>query len=402
MTFFIIAAFLLIALVLVLLFRPYIWTSSEQPLSRRQFNAVIYKEELLRLEHERNIGLIDENIYTKNHLEMRQRLLQDVAADDMQAVSGSPKKTIISLIATLPLAALLLYLLWGSAANIDNIDTQKHLAQQDVEKMVCGLAAKLAQSPNDLKGWAMLGRSYKVLGRPVDAEQAYEHAGVYLESDAQLLADYADIAATNANGHFVGKPDQLIKKALKIDPENQMALWLAGTSAYNKADYKSAIQIWQRLATLLPSDSDDARLIQGSILEAQSKALLPALAKSTQLANDNQNHAAVSGVVVLDPQLKSNIKPDDVVMVIARDPNVRMPVAIMRIRAAELPVQFLLNDALAMTPDAPISALAQVTVEVRISKSGQAKAETGDLMSAMQQVKVGSANLKFIVDQIRP
>ena len=71
-------------------------------------------------------------------------------------------------------------------------------------------------------------------------------------------------------------------------------------------------------------------------------------------------------------------------------------------RAAELLIRFLLNDALAMTSDAHISGLAQVTVEVRISKSGQVKAKIGDLMSAMQQVKVGSANLKFIVDQIRP
>ena len=89
-------------------------------------------------------------------------------------------------------------------------------------------------------------------------------------------------------------------------------------------------------------------------------------------------------------------------MVIARAPGARMPVAIMRGKASDLPLRFVLNDALAMTPDALISNLSEATIEVRISKSGQAKAEPGDLYSEIQTVKVGTNNLKVVVDQVRP
>jgi cytochrome c-type biogenesis protein CcmH len=110
----------------------------------------------------------------------------------------------------------------------------------------------------------------------------------------------------------------------------------------------------------------------------------------------------INGTVEINPDLKSRIKPDYIVMVIARAPGARMPVAIMRGKAADLPLRFVLNDALAMTPDALISNLSEATIEVRISKSGQAKAEPGDLYSEIQTVKVGTNNLKVVVDQVRP
>ena len=183
-----------------------------------------------------------------------------------------------------------------------------------------------------------------------------------------------------------------------------MALWLAGTADYNRGDYKGAVQVWGRLAKLLPADSEDMKMIQGSIMEARGKANLP---PESLVSQPTSPVAAVSGkningTVEINPDLKSRIKPDYIVMVIARAPGARMPVAIMRGKAADLPLRFVLNDALAMTPDALISNLSEATIEVRISKSGQAKAEPGDLYSEIQTVKVGTNNLKVVVDQVRP
>ena len=131
-------------------------------------------------------------------------------------------------------------------------------------------------------------------------------------------------------------------------------------------------------------------------------SLPPVSEKSQPLAKSVSSTKNISGLVELNPELKSRVKPDDIVMVIARAPGARMPVALMRARAADLPLRFVLNDDLAMTPDALISNLSEATVEVRVSKSGQAKAEPGDLYSNIQTVKVGTANLKVIVDQVRP
>ena len=400
---FYIAAFLLILLVLAMLFRPFIWKSSAVQASRQQLNAAIYKEELAKLEKEHADGLIDGASYELSHAELRQRLFQDTSEDDGVAVLGSPKKTMIALVVIVPVVAVLIYFWLGSAQQIADGGTQKRVAQQDVEKMVAGLAAKMEQDPSNLKGWAMLARSYKVMGRPVDAEKAYDRAGSYLDSDAQLLADYADVSASNANGNFEGKPRAILKRALKADPNNMMALWLEGTADYNQGNYKAAVQVWDRLAKLLPPESDDAKMIQGSILEARGKANLPPEDFSRPAAAaPAASGKSISGEVTLDPNLKSRVKPDDIVMVIARAPGARMPVAIMRGRAADLPMRFVLNDALAMTPDALISNMSEATVEVRVSKSGQAKAEPGDLFSSTQTVKVGADKLKIVVDQVRP
>jgi len=401
MTFYI-AAFILILLVLVALFRPFLWKSTAQTASRQQLNAAIYKEELAKLEKERAEGLIDSTSYEIAHAEMRQRLFQDTSEDDSVAVLGSPKKTIIALTVFIPVIAAAMYFWLGSAQQIADGGAQQQIAQKDVEKMVAGLAAKMEQDPTNLKGWAMLARSYKVMGRPKDAEKAYDRAGAYLDGDAQLLADYADVSASNADGNFEGKPQAIINRALKADPNNMMALWLAGTADYNRGDYKGAVQVWGRLAKLLPADSEDMKMIQGSIMEARGKANLPAEPIRSQPASPTVSGKNISGVVEIKPDLKSRIKPDYIVMVIARAPGARMPVAIMRARAADLPLRFVLNDALAMTPDSLISNLNEATIEVRISKSGQAKAEPGDLFSQIQTVKVGSGNLKIMVDQVRP
>lgn len=401
---FYIAALVLVLLVLAALFRPFFWKTTVHHASRQELNAAIYKEELAKLEKEHTEGLIDGVTYEISHAEMRQRLFQDTSEDDGVAVLGSPQKTIIALSIFIPALAVAMYFWLGSAQQIADGGIKQKVAQQDVEKMVAGLAAKMEQDPSNLKGWAMLARSYKVMDRPKDAEKAYDRAGAYLDSDAQLLADYADVAASNANGNFEGKPQAIINRALKADPNNMMALWLAGTADYTRGNYKGAIQVWGRLAKLLPADSEDIKMIQGSIMEARSKANLPPEPLASQptspaVAVSGKN---ISGIVELNSDLKSRVKPDYIVMVIARAPGARMPVAIMRAKAADLPLRFVLNDALAMTPDALISNLYEATLEVRISKSGQAKAEPGDLYSEIQTVKVGTGNLKVVVDQVRP
>ena len=117
----------------------------------------------------------------------------------------------------------------------------------------------------------MLARSYRILGRHEDAAKAYARAGNFINDDPELLAEYADVLVGVANGSFVGKPMQLIQQALKLDPNNLLALWLSGTAAFTNGNYASAVQTWERLAKLLPPNSEEARAIATSIEEARSK-----------------------------------------------------------------------------------------------------------------------------------
>ena len=137
---------------------------------------------------------------------------------------------------------------------------------------------KLEKEPNNPKGWAMLARSYKVMGRGAEAEKAFERAGSFIDDDAQMLASYADVVASNNGGILAGKPAMLIQKALKADPDNPMALWLSGTADLEAKNYRQALQTWERLAAMLPPGSDDARMLQGAIDDVRAKSGLPAKA----------------------------------------------------------------------------------------------------------------------------
>jgi cytochrome c-type biogenesis protein CcmH len=315
----------------------------------------------------------------------------------------------------LPIAAIGLYLLLGSPATLQADGPQHAVTTQDMDRLTEGLVKKLEKEPDNLQGWAMLARSYKMLGRNVEAEQAFVRAGAFLDNDAQLLAIYADLSATNANGNFAGKPTQLIDKALKVDPENAMALWLAGTAAFRGGQFDAAIRIWERLIQQVEPDSEDGRMLQESIDAAYAaagktapKATAKGPLKSAANAGGSPAQASavaganVQGQVVLDPALKAKAGPNDTVMVIARAPGSRMPVAVVRANASELPLKFTLDDSLAMSPQARISMTSQVEVEARISKSGMAQPESGDLISAVQTVKLGASGIQLQVNKVRP
>jgi cytochrome c-type biogenesis protein CcmH len=201
--------------------------------------------------------------------------------------------------------------------------------------------------------------------------------------------------ATNANGNFSGKPLSLINQALKLDPNNLMALWLSGTAAFNSGNYRSAVQTWEKLAAQLPPNSEDLTAIEGSIAEARSKGGLSTKAPVVPAKK------GISGQIELSNDLKSKINAGDTVLVIARQVGERMPVAVLKTSVAQFPMRFALNDALAMNPGAPLSQLKEVTVEVRISKTGMAKPEPGDLISAVQTIQVGTENARLLVDQVR-
>jgi cytochrome c-type biogenesis protein CcmH len=396
MTSFVISALLLLILVLVLVLRPLFFPAKESATSRRQMNAAIYREELDKLETERLADTVDSYSYEQTHAEMRQRLFQDTDEADDLAVLGSPKKTIIGICFFVAILSAGFYFYLGDAAQIAQKGAEKQMTQESVEKMVEEFAAKMDKEPDNLKGWAMLARSYRILGRNTEAANAYARAGSFVDSDPQLLADYADALVANANGNFAGKPQQLINKALAQDPNNLLALWLSGTADFNAQNYKAALRSWEKLAKLLPPESDEARAIAASIAEARSKG---GLAPASTAAISKQG---VSGQVEITPELKSKIKAGDVLMVIARKPGERMPVAVLKTPLTAFPINFVLNDTLAMNPNALISQMPEVSVEVRISKTGMAMPEAGDLISTPQTIKVGTTNARLLIGQIRP
>jgi cytochrome c-type biogenesis protein CcmH len=278
---------------------------------------------------------------------------------------------------------------------------------EQIEAMTEKLTARLKEQPDDAEGWSMLARSYTVLGRHPEALPAYERAVALRADDAQLLADYADALAVKNQHVLAGEPMKWVEKALKIDPRNVKALALAGTNAFDRKDYAGAVKYWEQVVQFGPTDSNYVQQVQASLAEARELGGMPPVAGNT--ANSapaaqpavSLSNQQVSGTVSLAPALAKQTSPDDTVFVFARGPEGKgMPLAILRKKVKDLPLQFTLDDSLAMSPAAKISGVSSVIVSARISKTGEAFPQAGDLSGQTGPVKLGAGSLKVEIRDI--
>ena len=281
---------------------------------------------------------------------------------------------------------------------------------EQIEAMAEKLTARLKDQPDDAGGWAMLGRSYTVLGRHPEALSAYERAVALRADDAQLLADYADSLAVKNKHVLAGEPMKWVEKALKIDPRNVKALALAGTNAFDRKDYAGAVKYWDQVVQFGPPDSGYVQQVQASLAEARELGGLPPVAGNPAGATApaqpvvSLSSKQVSGMVSLAPALAEQAGPEDTLFVFARGPDGKgMPLAILRKKVKDLPLPFTLDDSTAMSPAAKISGVSSVVVSARISKTGEAFPQAGDLSGQTGPVNVGTGSLKVeIRDIIKP
>lgn len=273
-----------------------------------------------------------------------------------------------------------------------------------IAKMVDGLADKLKANPNDAVGWGMLARSYVVLGRSDDAVSAYQKALKITPNDASLLSDYADALGVKNNRSLVGEPLKLIEKALQLEPNNPKALSLAGTAAFDRQDFAGAVKYWEKLVQVGPKDPNFQQQVKASIDEARQLGKMPP-SKVTEAAAPAPAAAvpggSVSGRVSLSTALAKQANPEDTLFVSARAvEGSPMPLAIIRKQVKDLPFDFTLDDSMSMSPAAKLSNVQKVIVVARISKSGQAMPQPGDMRGQSEPVSVGSSKLKIEISEL--
>jgi cytochrome c-type biogenesis protein CcmH len=305
----------------------------------------------------------------------------------------------------------------------------------DLSKLADGLAAKLEKNPDNPPGWAMLGRTYKAVGRYDEAEKAFKRAGSIMDTDPTLILEQAELIAIRAGGKLDGKPMELIDKALKLDPNHPQGLLLAGSAAYFRHDYGTAVGYWEKMLKQLQPGSEDAKALTASIDKARSQmgagqssggsvaaALAPVLAEPSASsakpaatpatgpatgpaakAPASASGASISGRVELAAALKAKASPGDSLFIFARAMSgPRMPLAVLRAKVSDLPMDFRLDDSMAMAPGMNISAFPELRIEAKISKSGDAMVKSGDLTGSIGPVKTGANNVKVTIDQTTP
>ncbi len=252
--------------------------------TRSDLNLTVYRDQLRELDADLAAGTLSKEQYQSARSELEGRVLVESDAAEVVAVppsEGRGRHWAIAAVIAVPLLTIALYFMLGKPGGLgsqhqaDVTNPPQQLTPEQINAMVEGLVKKLKSKPDDVEGWAMLGRSYVYLRRYGEASAAYARAAALLPNNAQLLADYADVLAMNNGRNMQGEPEKIIQQALKADPNNIKALALAGTAAFQHKDYHKAIDWWQKLLKLVPPDSQIAQQISAGISQAQGLIGLP-------------------------------------------------------------------------------------------------------------------------------
>jgi cytochrome c-type biogenesis protein CcmH len=449
-----ILAMALVALALLLLLWPLLRRrAAGATASRKALNTAVYRDQIAELDRDRASGALSEGDFAQAREELQRRLLEDVVIADPPAVPHHPRavRTSLLLLIVVPMLATLLYGWLGNPAGLQPQTTTRPVAHQgdggggdgggmmaaagggdgggnaaaangagDLAKLAAGLAAKLEKKP-DPQGFAMLGRTYKALGRYDEADQAFKRAGSIMDTDPTLILEQAELGAIRNGGRLEGKPLAAIQKVLKMQPDNPQALLLAGSAAYFHRDFANAVAYWERLRKQVKPGSEDFQALTSSIDKARSQmtgggssmasALGPVLADSSAPAAGSPPASAapsgagatLSGHLDIAPAFKSKAAPGDTVFIFARaTQGPRMPLAIKRVHVSDLPVDFTLDDSMAMSPELRLSNFGEVNVGARVSKSGNAMPQPGDLRGTAGPFKPGAKAIKLVIDDVVP
>lgn len=410
---------LLVACALAFLLVPLLRkTGGRAIVTRDAINVSVYRDQLRELDADLASGAISRESHADALRDIERRILEDTAGErgGVTRTSGGRRAAVAAAL-SVPVLAVALYAFVGTPqAFLPEADTPHTVDASQVEAMVERLAQRMRENPDDPQGWVMLARSYAVMERFPEAAKAYAAAIERVPNDAQLLADYADTLAMAQGRNLEGEPERLIAKALEIDPNNVKALALGGTIAFEKGDYGQAATLWERIVRDAPPDSPLAQSVRASIEKARALAATGGSAASSNAAPGKgelapaqpaaaeegapPSRTAVSGTVQLAPELASKVSPGDTLFVFARAAEgPRMPVAVLRAQAKDLPLEFRLDDRSSMQ-GAKLSDQKSVIVGARISRSGSATPQAGDMQGYSKPVSPGAQNLKIVISEI--
>jgi len=343
----------------------------------------------------------------------------------LKASTSSPVRSrsifalLLSITVFLPTTAIGLYYLLGEPRALDptQLIAKPIESTPTLQEAINQLVDKLQQEPNNPEGWALLGRAYKTTKNFAQAREAFKKAFALLPENADLMIDYAEALSLASNSHRIeGEARELLEQATVLDPQNQRGLWLLGISDYQAENYKAAIEHWNNLLPLLAENSDVAKSVREQIEKAKNNlgSNDKNLAKDVNSSQSNQNlNSSTTSVklsviklnvkVTLAEHLKHLIDPKDTVFVFAKAVDgPPMPLVVQKFPATQLPLAITLDDSMSMLPNTKLSQSPKITIGARISKSGNATAQSGDLEGITGTIETQKITAtEIVIDKVK-
>ena len=409
MTLFLLSASSLLLISIIVIIRT-LMNKNNEKINSNQNSIDIYNQKLKEINFDIENHLITKSEANNAIEELEYSLIKDNKNTDildskLYFSNLKSKKTIsIILLLVIPVFVISVYSFIGTPNSIEKLvlvsdlkntksDSEKLVS---VEQMLKRVERRLLDDPNNSDDWLMLANSYVVLKRYPEAIRAFENLYRLKGDDPSLLFRYADVLAMANSGIFAGKPSELIKKALQLDPQNTMGLWLAGLVAYEEGEVKKAINYWENVLPKLEIGSEEEKNIRKYIEFAKENNNISIQNNGSITQEKNEYSLKLS--IELSPNF-TNINKNKAVFIYAKpinSPN-NMPIIVLRKTVADLPLLVEMNDSMSMLPSNKLSDYKSVQVLARISNSGNAKSEKGDLIGIVESMSTTSKNITKLI-----
>ena len=256
----------MIAGALAALVMPFVRHPKAAP-ARAEFDAAVYRDQIREVDRDVERGLLGLEQAEAARTEIQRRLLTAAMEDEAPtAAPGSGQWLLGALAVAVPASALALYLHLGSPTAPDQpmagrpapaaqAATAGGEEAPDVSGMIDRLAERLAEDPEDLDGWRMLGRSYRVMDRYAESADAYLRAVELSERRGDTLIDYGEALALVAEGHVAGPARTVFEEALGKVPDDPRPRFYIAIAQTQEGDLDGALQSWVDLEAVSPPDA---------------------------------------------------------------------------------------------------------------------------------------------------
>jgi len=408
---FFISAALLVIGVLAFLLPSLIRSREVEGVDRRQINVSIAQAQLADLEQR----LADGELPDPEFQQERKRLESDLALDlaGSRETDNRPGGQWMTwpVALTVPILAGFVYLSIGTPRAIDPAnrttaepaansqqanDQQPVQTPPDMREVVTQIEQHLEQQPDDARGWFMLGRAHMALNEYSRAVGAIRRSRELTGDQPEVLIRLADAIAMSQQGSMGGEPESLLTKALALEPENPQGLWLLGMAQSERDDHRAAVNTWNRLLPLLQDDPNSLQEVQRLIASAQQMidadpgtSQNGATLSGTRAVDEaGEDKASVQVRVTLQPGIADGMSADTALFVYAKaQQGPPMPLAVARRTLGDIPFTVTLSDADAMMPAMKLSGFDRVIIGARLSQTGNAIAQPGDVFGEVAEVQ---------------
>ena len=349
---------------------------ADNGLDLQQSNITLGKQRKLELQSDLEQGLIDQEQYDQALEEISSTLALELNQAHVKVSSQSNINIWAGVvIVLLPIFAMGVYQNLSNykpASQVEVVDSQP----LSLEESAANIKQHLDDNPGDFDAWKMLGITYFELGKVNLSLDAYEQAYQINSQDPRLLVEYASAMISANDDQFVGRPVNLIKQALELDPNAPDALYLAGMFAVSVQDFELAKALWNKALTVLPEQSSDRQALV-SILQELSRV------ESGNISN------TVTVKVELSDKILAARSADDYLMIYVKAAQGRpMPIAIQKLPIKAFTGQVVLSDMNSVMSEKLLSQHDQAVVVVRISTTGSAMKQADDLQVVSKVLRI--------------